>query len=104
MLVLSFLSFVVVLKGAGDEPYFVYRHSDAFTQIVIGTSLFTMWGCFAVFLAVSIFAKHLSKKWIAGIVWAVVCMFYLSCCPAGYLHDLEQFILPNRAVTNYFAN
>ena len=97
-LILSVISWIVVMQGAVDEPYFEYRHADAFTQIAVGSALLTVWACFAVAVLVLIGLRQLSMRWFAGVVWAAICMFYLSCCPLGYLNDLEQNILPRHGV------
>jgi hypothetical protein len=36
----------------------------------------------------------LPLPWLALLLWAAVCVFYLSYSPSGYLSDLENHILP----------
>jgi hypothetical protein len=85
--VLTFSSFVLVLKGATDEPYETYRASDAFEQIVIGTALIVLWGSYSLAVVAIVICRQMSRSWLAIILWAAI-------CPFGYLYDLEHIILP----------
>lgn len=90
---LSFLSFMLVMVGANDEPYLTYDRDDLLGQVVAGTAVLTLWCCFAFATVVLVFTKRISAKWLFVLIWVVVCCFYLMQCPFGYISDLEQFIL-----------
>jgi len=96
-IVLSFVSFVLVLNGATDEPYEAYRANDAFEQLVIGTALIALWCCYSVVVVTLVATQRITRDWLVIIVWAAICVFYLSCCPLGYVHDLDHFIFPSRS-------
>ena len=91
---LTISSFVLVLKGASDEPYGAYRAADAFQQVVLGTACIVFWLCFSIALVALVASRQMSRKWLFMLVWASICIFYLKDCPLGYLWDLEHIILP----------
>jgi hypothetical protein len=86
-------SWVVVMQGATDEPYFEYHYSDAFSQVVLGSSLIAVWCCISLVLIPLVIIRLISAKWLFLVLWSVICIFYLSSCPLGYLSDLEHNIL-----------
>ena len=92
--VLSAAAFLVVLRGAHDEPYMAYHRSDAGVQVGVGTALIVLWCSCAVAVAALVATRKLPLPWLALLPWAVVCVFYLSYSPSGYLSDLENHILP----------
>ncbi len=96
-LLLSAASFVVVLQGATDEPYMGYRRSDAIVQVGVGTALMVLWCCCSVAVVVLVGTRKLPIAWLALLLWAAICLFYLSTCPLGYLGDIEKFVLPAAA-------
>jgi hypothetical protein len=92
--VLSAASFVVVLQGATDEPYMGYRRYDAVVQVGVGTALMVLWCCCALAVVVLVATRKLPVWWLALLLWAAICLFYLSFAPLGYLGDIEKFIIP----------
>ena len=90
---LTIVSFVVVSQGATDEPYFEFHYSDAFTQVVMGTSLITVWCCLSVVVVGLVISRQISSKWLLLLLWSAICIFYLLACPFGYLDDMERNIL-----------
>lgn len=95
--VLSLASLMVVAQGAADEPYTVYRRSDALAQLGVGTALMVLWGCVALAVVVLVAARKLSAAWLLLLIWAALCLFYLSYSPRGYVQDLERFVIPTAA-------
>jgi hypothetical protein len=94
VVVMTVISCAVVIRGAEDEPYDTFRYSDAFTQVVIGTVLISFWICSSLVAVALVSVGQLSRIWLIVLLWAAICIFYLKDCPLGYLHDLEQFIIP----------
>jgi peptidoglycan/LPS O-acetylase OafA/YrhL len=92
--VLSIASLFVVMQGANDEPYGVYRRYDAVVQVGIGTALMVLWGCCALAVVVLVAARKLPVWWLALLLWAAICLFYLSYSPFGYLADIENHVIP----------
>lgn len=92
--VLSAASLVVVIQGANDEPYMAYRRSDVVVQVGVATALIVLWCCFASAAALLVATRKLPAAWAALLLWAAVCVFYLSFSPVGYLQDLEQLVVP----------
>lgn len=86
-------SFIVVFKGANDEPYMVYRRLDAIVQVGIGSALIVSWVCLSLIVAILVATGKLSKRWLAVLILAAVCLFYTSFSPRGYLNDLQKHIL-----------
>jgi peptidoglycan/LPS O-acetylase OafA/YrhL len=91
---LSAVSLFVVVQGANDEPYMGYRRYDAVVQVGLGTALIVLWGCCSVAVLVLVRKKKLSAAWLALLLWAAICLFYLSSSPLGYLEDMERFVIP----------
>jgi hypothetical protein len=92
--VLSAASLLVVLQGATDEPYMGYRRYDAIVQVGIGTGLIVLWCCGVVAVVVLVAARKLPAWWLVLVLWAAICLFYLSYSPLGYLADLEKQVIP----------
>ncbi|MCX5658768.1 MAG: hypothetical protein NTW19_03490 [Planctomycetota bacterium] len=91
---LSIASFLVIMQGANDEPYVTYRRSDAIVQVVVGTALMVLWACCAITVVVLVGTRRLPARWLAIVLWAAICLCYLSYSPLGYLEDIEKFVLP----------
>ena len=91
---LSLVSLVVVVQGAGDEPYTAYRRSDAIVQVGVGSALIGLWCCGCLALVVLIGARKLSPAWLPLLLWAAICVFYLGFSTRGYLQDIEKFVIP----------
>jgi peptidoglycan/LPS O-acetylase OafA/YrhL len=91
---LSAVSLFVVVQGANDEPYMAYRRYDAVMQVGVGTALMVLWGCSSVTVLVLVRKRKLSAAWLALLLWAAICLFYLSSSPLGYLEDMERLVIP----------
>src|SRR2546423_5895179 len=81
---LSVASLVVVFQGANDEPYMGYRQYDAVVQVGVGTALMVLWCCWSLSVVVLVGARKLPVWWLALLLWAAICLFYLSFSPLGY--------------------
>ena len=95
--VLTLVSLFVVFQGASDEPYMVYRRYDAMVQVGVGSALMVLWGCCSISVVVLVRKRKLSPAWLALLLWASICLFYLSYSPLGYLEDIEKFVIPAAA-------
>ena len=82
------------MQYAVDEPYFAYRRHDAIVQVGIGITLMVLWCCYSVAIVFLVGARKLHSWWLAILLWAAVCLYYLSFSPLGYLHDVENFVIP----------
>jgi len=49
---------------------------------------------FIVAVALLVGTRKLSRVWLLLLLWAAICLFYVSYCPIGYLRDIEEFVLP----------
>ena len=94
---LSIASLLVVLQGAGDEPYGVYRRYDAIVQVGVGTALMVLWCCYCLALLVLVVTRKLPAWWLALLLWVAICLLYLSESPLGYLQDIEKLVIPPSA-------
>ena len=88
--ILSLASLVVVYQGATDEPYAAYRRYDAIVQVGVATALMALWACYVIALVVLVAARKLSAWWLALLIWAAICLFYLSSSPLGYLGERKR--------------
>lgn len=91
--VLSFFSFILFSDYAVREPFFRFRADDALLHIGGGCALLTLWGLFIGKIVYYIIIKTLSLRWIAGIIWAIIVIFYLCSCPLGYIEEIQQLML-----------
>jgi hypothetical protein len=93
---LSVASTWVVIRGASDEPYVVFRHSDALVQVGIGTALIVLWVQFAIWLGYGVFKKGVHRAWLPVYLWILVVLFCLWDSPVGYVQDVTKFIIERR--------
>ena len=91
---LSIASLFVVMQGANDEPYGAYRRYDAIVQVGVGTALMVLWCSCSLAVLVLVGARKLTAWWLTLLLWAALCLFYLSYSPLGYLQDIEKFVIP----------
>src|SRR5689334_1489548 len=76
---LSAVSWVVVMKGAADEPYFGgIRKSDAIVQVGVGTALIVLWALWCAMAIAFILRRRLHPAASAILIWAAICVFYLG--------------------------
>ena len=87
--VLSVASFVVVLKGASDEPYMGgVTKSDAIVQVGIGCVLIALWAVWCVAAVCLAVRNLLTPIMLVLTLWAGICVFYLAHGVDGYLSDV----------------
>ena len=91
-LVLSIASFFVVIQGAGDEPYTVFHRSDAMVQIGVAMVLMLLWVQLAIGIGLGVARRRVSPWWLPLLFWVLICEFYLSYCPSGYLQDISSYV------------
>ncbi len=89
---LSAASFFVVVQGASDEPYTVFRASDAVVQIGFGMVLMLLWFQLAGAIVVSVARRRVSQWWLTLLVWVLICEFYLFHSPIGYVQDIARYV------------
>jgi hypothetical protein len=90
-LLLSMVSFGVVIQSA-DEPFYgTIRKSDAVGQVGLGCVLIAFWICWCVALGVQIFRRRMHLAWCAALLLAGFAIFILVECVDGYLSDLITF-------------
>jgi hypothetical protein len=82
---------LLVVQGARDEPYAVYRRYDALVQVRVGAGLMVLWGCVVAGVAGLMMMRRVSLRWVGLVIWGVVCLFYLRGSVVGYLEDVERF-------------
>ena len=95
-LTLSVASFLVVVQGASDEPYTVFRESDAIVQVGVGMVLMLLWIQLAAAIVAGIASRRVSQWWLALLVWVLICEFYLFHSPTGYVHDIAHYVAQGR--------
>ena len=91
-LVLSAASFFVVMQGATDEPYIVFRKTDALVQIGVAMMLMLLWIQLAVAIVAGFTQRRVSPWWLPLLLWILLCEFYLFQSPSGYVQDIAQFV------------
>ena len=89
---LSIASFIVVMQGASDEPYTVFRKSDALVQIGVAMALMLLWVQLAIGIVVGVRRRRLSVWWLPLLLWVLICEFYLFQSPSGYIQDIARYV------------
>lgn len=94
-LLLSGLSFWVVVKGANDEPYAgPIRSADGFVQVGLGCVLIFAWLEFAVLSIWLVVRRRALPLWPAALIWGLICCGYVAFGVKGYLWDLKTYHQP----------
>ena len=96
VIVLSLLSVIVVISNAGDEPYVVFRHSDAMIQIGGAFVLLLLWLEYAVLILAGVIRHIISIWWLSVLIWGMIVCVYLCQCPFGYVGDITKFVIERR--------
>jgi hypothetical protein len=93
-LALSATSFFVVIQGASDEPYTVFRQSDAVVQVGVAMVLMLLWIQLAVGIVAGVVRRCVSWLWSPLLIWVLICEFYLFQSPRGYVQDITRYVAP----------
>ena len=91
-IVLSIASFLVVIQGATDEPYLVFRKADAVVQVGVAMMLMLLWVQLAVWVVAGVVRCRVSAWWLALVLWALICEAYLLESPRGYMLDITRYV------------
>ncbi len=91
-LLLSVVSFLVVMQGASDEPYVTFRKTDALVQVGVAMVLMLLWAQLAIVIVAGITRGRISGLWFAVLLWVFVCELYLFHCPVGYVTDITRYV------------
>lgn len=93
-LVLSALSFTVVLYTAGEEPFFVFRWCDLLVNVVLGALLSVAFAVWAIACVRRLRARRpgVSRVLLLGgcLLWTAINFFYLGTMAYGYAQDLRN--------------
>lgn len=92
-LALSVASFFVVIQGASDEPYTVFRKSDAVVQVGVAMVLMLLWVQLAVSIVAGVVRRRVSLWWLPLLLWVLICEFYLFHSPSGYVQDITRYVV-----------
>jgi hypothetical protein len=90
ILVLSVASYLIVSKGAIDEPYDSLIISDAIEQVGIGMSLIVLWLHVMAIILPRVIRGKPSRLWLLVLMWGAINLFYLYQSPFGYLSDISR--------------
>jgi hypothetical protein len=74
-----------------------YRRYDAIVQVGVGTALMLLRALCSAAVVTLVARRRLSPAWLALLLSAAICLFYLSYSPRGYLEDLEKHVIPAAA-------
>ena len=91
-LALSVASFFVVGQGAQDEPYLIFRKSDAVVQIGVAMLLMLLWVQLTVGIVAGLARRRVSMWWLPLLLWVCICEFYLFHSPSGYIQDITRYV------------
>lgn len=92
VILLSIASSVVVIQGASDEPYMVFRRSHALVQIGVAMVLMLLWIQLAGGIIYGVVRGRISLWWLPLLLWVLICEFYLYQSPRGYIHDITNYV------------
>lgn len=88
---LSIISFLVVVDGAADEPYLVFRAWDAIVQIGFAMILMLLWFQLAAGMIAGVVRRQVSAWWLLLLAWVPVCESYLFDNTNGYIQDIMRY-------------
>ena len=91
-IVLSVGSFLVVMQGANDEPYLGFHRSDAIVQVGVAMLLMLLWVQWAAGMIWCVVRRRISAWWLPLLIWVLICEFYLSDSPSGYVQDISRYV------------
>ena len=80
------------MQNASDEPYVVFRRSDAIVQVGVAMLLMLLWFQLIVGIVWGIACRRVSAWWMLLLPWIFICELYLFYCLSGYLQDISRFI------------
>ncbi len=89
-------SLVVILKGAGDEPYLAFERSDALVQVGVAAALIASWIHLGALIVTGVVRHDVSKRWLGALFVAALSVFCLVDGALGYVSDIERFVIQNR--------
>lgn len=93
-LVLSALSFALVLYAAGEEPFFVFRWCDLALNVLAGAVVFVLFATWAVLCVRKFRAPPVSTRRTlfacACVLWTAINLFYLGGMIYGYGQDMTH--------------
>ncbi len=90
----SVASLILVMQGATDEPYVVFRPADALSQVGLGFTLITIWVVLVAAVCYGVFTRRLARWWLLLFPWAAMAVYYLYLCPFGYVEDIVRHVIP----------
>jgi hypothetical protein len=89
---LTAISWLIVIKGAADEPYYGgISKFDATSQVGVGTALIVLWALWSAMVITFILRRCLHPAVSAILIWAAICVFYLGRGVNGYLSDITAW-------------
>lgn len=92
-LFLSVCSFLLVFKGAGDEPFMGWNQSDAMLHVGGSAGLITLWGLWAGGSVLLVKHRQIHPAWLLILVWTLINQLYLHENLSGYLWDIDNLVL-----------
>jgi multisubunit Na+/H+ antiporter MnhB subunit len=93
--VLSALSFALVLCSASEEPFFSFRCSELALNVVLAGLVFVLFASWAV-ACLLYFRSEPGRGWLARllvgacVLWSAINLFYLGTSIYGYRQDLRN--------------
>ncbi len=87
----SLIAFWLVWENANNEPYVYFRYYDALTQLGLGAVMLGWWLYLIGAVIYGLHKKRLNPAWMMILPWALVVLFYLRCCPQGFLEDRTHY-------------
>jgi hypothetical protein len=89
--VLSLASFFIVMQGVSDEPYIVFRKSDAIVQIGVAMILMLLWLQLLVGTVWGVARHRISAWWLLLLPWMLFGELVLFYCSKSYMQDIARF-------------
>jgi hypothetical protein len=66
---------------------------DALAHIGLSTAAIALWIAWSLGVIGLVVGGVFGRWWLASLLVATICIFYLTICPERYLYDLENFML-----------
>jgi hypothetical protein len=86
-------SFLLFAAYAGPEPFFEHRRVDAILFVGGICAAIALWAAWTLCVVVAVLRRVFGFRALFALVVPAIAVFYLYQGVAGYLDDLEQFML-----------
>jgi hypothetical protein len=91
VVILTVVSWYIILRNASEEPYVHLRWPDALEQVMLGGVVSLAWVYYFYMLVRDITKYRLSLLWLVVLPWIVVTFYFVQFAANGYIEDIKRY-------------